>query len=151
MRWMWRALSALWRGKRRSRSNNFRRVSRLNSPDAYDHDSTDPDLVRAERSERGPGGGRRRRRLPRPPTPALGYRLLLGPDTFSSPRHAPHSAPVLATSCTTKCIGARHVIHGIVYWRSSRHTLHSAPVLYTSHDYVQLKKQGFQTTCQHHC
>ena len=44
----------------------------------------------------------------------------------------PHSVLVLATSSTTWCTGARHVIHHVVYRCSPRHPPHGVPVLATS-------------------
>ena len=55
--------------------------------------------------------------------------------TSSTPgygRHPPRSVPVLATSSTTWCIGARHVIHHVVYQCSPRQPPRSVPVLATS-------------------
>ena len=49
-----------------------------------------------------------------------------------SPRHPPHTVPVLATSSTTHCTGARHVIHHILYRCSPHHPPHSVPVFSTS-------------------
>ena len=47
------------------------------------------------------------------PNSAASFMVL--PATHCPPCHQSHSAPVVATSSTTKCTGARHVIHHIVY------------------------------------
>jgi len=56
----------------------------------------------------------------------------VGPTHQRSPHHPPHTAPVIATSSTTSCIGARHAIHHIVYRCLPRHPPHCVPVLDTS-------------------
>ena len=48
------------------------------------------------------------------------------------PRHPPHGVPVLATSSTTWCTGARHVIHHLVHRCSPPHPPHGILVLATS-------------------
>jgi len=49
-----------------------------------------------------------------------------------SPHHPPHSVPVLATTSTTKCTGARRGIHHIVYRCSPRHPPQGVSVFATS-------------------
>jgi hypothetical protein len=54
------------------------------------------------------------------------------PTGGARPPAQPHTVPVLTTSSSAQCTGARRVIHHTVYRCSPRHSLHSAPVLATS-------------------
>jgi hypothetical protein len=59
-----------------------------------------------------------------------------------SPRHPLHVVPVLATSCTAYCTGARHVIHCIVYRCLPRDTPH---IVYGARHGIQRIYDGSQS------